>query len=113
MTKFLLIPVLALTLAACQTKAPAPVPAPGASATDQKIAELSTKLAKQCNTVAVAIALGAAFNTNPKLDKAITTAEAARKAFCAAPPSDINTAIATLADMAQAIADASRSVSVE
>lgn len=111
MKHLLIVPVLGLALTACQTMKPPVDPAP--SPTDQKIAELSTRLAKQCNTVAVAIALGAAFNTNPKLDKAITTAEAARKAFCAAPPSDINTAIATLADMAQAIADASRSVSVE
>ena len=110
MTRLLVAPLIALTLAACQTPKPA---APAPSATDQKIAELSAKLAKQCNLVAVGIALGATLNTNPKLDRALASAEAARKSFCAAPPSDINTAIATLADMAQAVADASRSVSME
>lgn len=99
----------ALLCAACNTTAPATgtaTDASGASAgakVDAKIAEVSQTLAKQCTILALAIAAGEAWASNPKVDRVLVAAEAARQSFCAAPPKDTATAIQAVADMAIAV----------
>ncbi len=89
-------------LAGCQITKPA---APSADATklDAQIAQVSATLAKQCTLLAVAISMGEAWSSNPKVDQALVAAEAARQRLCAAPPKDVSTAIQAVADMAIAV----------
>lgn len=89
-------------LAGCQTKKPT-APSVDATELDAKIAKASQTLAKQCTLLAVAISIGEAWASNPKVDQALVAAEAARQRFCAAPPKDTATAIQAVADMAIAV----------
>ena len=70
---------------------------------DSRIAAVSAQLAKECTILAVAIEVGGAFNKSAKVARALAIAEVGRAEFCAAPPTDTNTAIATVAKMAVAI----------
>lgn len=88
-------------LAGCQTKPVAP--SVDATELDAKIAKASATLAKQCTLLAVAISLGEAWASDPKVDQALIAAEAARQRFCAAPPRDTASAIQAVADMAIAV----------
>lgn len=89
-------------LAGCQSTKPS-APAVDATELDAKIAKASQTLAKQCTLLAVAISIGEAWASNPKVDQALVAAEAARQRFCAAPPKDTATAIQAVADMAIAV----------
>lgn len=97
--------LLALLCASCVTTGPA---GSGTTATvstkvDARIASVSDALAKECSILAVAIEVGRVFAKPAKVQKALAAAEAGRAEFCAEPPSDTNTAIATVAKMAMAV----------
>lgn len=101
--KMLIVAGVALALAGCQTvkvSLDPSVPPPQAPI-DQKIAKISEELAKQCALLATGIVLVQTFK--PDLKEQLKLAEAARSAFCAKPPTDVNTAIATVAAMAIAV----------
>ena len=98
---------MALLLAGCQTTTTAvttdPALPPPSAPIDKKIANISEELAKQCALLATGIVLAQTFIDKPEVKKQLKVAEAARAAFCAAPPTDVNTAISTVAAMAIAI----------
>lgn len=96
---------LALLCASCVTTGPA---GSGTTATvstkvDARIAAVSDALSKQCVLLAIAIEAGGMFTKSAKVQKALSAAEAGRQQFCAAPPTDTNTAIATVAKMVVAV----------
>lgn len=78
--------VLALGLVGCSTT----------GAVNGSIAQGSASLARQCGTVQVLINTASRYAKKPKVVKALAAAEAARSAFCMAPPTDEQTAILTL-----------------
>jgi hypothetical protein len=95
-----------LALTACQTTqtaAPIAPNVPPAAKVDDKIAAVSAELAKQCMLLAIGLMTAKSFVTDEKGIKAIDAAEEARKEFCLAPPTDLNTAILTVAKMAIAV----------
>lgn len=96
---------LAFALAGCQSMKDALDPSlpPPTAPIDAKIAKVSEELAKQCALLATGIVLADTFTSKPEIEKTLKIAEAARASFCAAPPTDVNTAIATVASMAIAI----------
>lgn len=102
MNKLLIVTLVTISTVACNQQKPATT-VPTAAPIDQKIAKVSQELAQQCATLATVITLAEIYNTKPEVDKALAAGEAARKAFCANPPSDVNTAIASVADIAIAI----------
>lgn len=97
--------LLALLCASCVTTGPTDS---GTTATvstkvDARIASVSDALAKECTLLAIAIEAGGMFTKSAKVQRALNAAEAGRQQFCAAPPTDTNTAIATVAKMAVAV----------
>jgi hypothetical protein len=60
------------------------------------IAQTSAQLERQCSTVAVVISTAQRYAHKPKVLRALAAAEAARSAFCLAPPTDQATAVLTL-----------------
>jgi hypothetical protein len=95
-----------LALTACtttQTAAPINPAVPAGAKVDEKIAMVSAELAKQCTLLAVGLMTAKSFVEDEKGLKAIDAAEEARKEFCLAPPTDVNTAILTVAKMAIAV----------
>lgn len=103
--KPMLVAGLALSLAGCQTVKQALDPSlpPPTVPIDQKIAKISEELAKQCALLQTGIVLAGTFTKSEELKKTLIVAEAARAQFCAAPPSDVNSAISTVAAMAIAV----------
>lgn len=103
--RFIGAAALCCVLASCVTTGPA---GSGTTATvstkvDARIAAVSDALARECTLLAIAIEAGGMFTKSAKVQKALSAAEAGRQQFCAAPPTDTNTAIATVAKMAVAV----------
>lgn len=102
--RFALVACGALALAGCQTVSTTPpVAAVPASAVDVKIAQVSKELADQCALLKTGIILARAFVDKERVQKTLVVAEAARSEFCAAPPTDVVSAIQTVAAMALAV----------
>lgn len=97
----ILVLACALVLGGCVTQSGGTVVV--ATTVDTKIAAASAKLAKECTLLAIAIESGRLFSNSSKLQKALDAAEGARGAFCSAPPTDVNSAIATVARVAISI----------
>lgn len=97
---------LGLALAGCQTVKPAAPADVSATKIDTKIAQVSQQLAQYCTLVQMGITAGEAFSSNPKVDEALGYGKIAVSRFCAAPPSDTKTAIASLAAIAIDITNA-------
>lgn len=102
----LLTAAAAFALAGCQTTKTATAPAISATQIDAKIASVSQRLAQYCTVVSLGITAGEAFATNPKVDQALALGKIAVARFCSAPPSDTQTAIASLAAIAIDISNA-------
>lgn len=92
---------LSLALSSCVSQGGGSVVV--ATTVDAKIAAASEKLAKECTLLAIAIESGRLFTNSAKVQRALDVAEAGRATFCASPPTNVNSAIVTVANMAVAV----------
>ena len=95
MSRIFLALTLALGLSACAV-APAPVVS-APTVIDQRIAAVSAKLARSCFVLQTAAASAQVF-ASARYAKAASEAGAVLAAYCAAPPSDVATALTATAN---------------
>ena len=101
----------ALALAGCQTTATT-VSVPIEAPLDAKIAAVSKKLAENCALMQVALILGHSLNKDATVKLALNEGKVAVDRFCINPPTDVNTAIIQLAEIAIQINDAVKAAKV-
>jgi hypothetical protein len=104
----MLLPALGLALGACVQARPinpsvaVVEPAPGTpmpTRLDVRVAQTSEQVARYCGFVKVAIGMAAAFVVEARHQQIIDQASLAVNAYCEAPPTDVRTAIITLANI--------------
>ena len=103
----------ALALAGCQTTAPASVDVSVSVPVDARIAAVSKKLADNCALMQIGLAVGEGFNRDARVKQALGYGKIAVDKFCLAPPTDVNSAIIQLAQIALDINEAVQAAKVQ